>query len=196
MIDRQAANRVVAARLTHELVVTGLGNATFDLFQAGDRARNFYTWGSMGVVVSVGLGLALARPDDRVLVLEGDGAVLMGLSGLVSVGRFAPPNLAVIIWDNQRLGLTGGQESATAVNADLAAVVRDLGWAWSERVETLEAFRATLDRALTQPGPSLVVARVGQQAGSARPPRRPAALTYRFRRAIGSLAPEEQMAWE
>jgi phosphonopyruvate decarboxylase len=96
-MDRLEANALLAERLTDELVVTGLGNASFDLFAARDRGRTFYTWGSMGIAVSVGLGLALARPRDRVLVLDGDGALIMGLGGLVSIGRLAPENLVCLI---------------------------------------------------------------------------------------------------
>jgi thiamine pyrophosphate-dependent acetolactate synthase large subunit-like protein len=196
MMDRLEANRAVAERLTDELVVTGLGNATYDLFRARDRARNFYSWGSMGTAVSVGLGLALARPRERVLVLEGDGALIMGLSGLVSIGRLAPHNLICLIWDNQRLGLTGGQTTATAATADLAGVGRALGFAQSTRVDESAALEAALDAAWRDPGPTLIVARVGLEASGTRPPRRPAALAYRFRRALGTLGPEDALAWD
>lgn len=193
MIDRLEANRILAERLSDELIVTGLGNATFDLFAARDRARNFYTWGSMGTAISVGLGLALARPDERVLVLEGDGALIMGLSGLVSIGRLAPKNLVCIIWDNSVLGLTGGQPSATATALDLATVARGAGFAQSARADTLDAFRAALDRAYTGPGPALIAARVGREGSGLKPPRKPAVTTYRFMRAIGALPPDALM---
>jgi len=196
MIDRLEANRLLAARLTDELVVAGLGNATFDLFATRDRGRNYYTWGSMGVAVSVGLGLALARPRERVLVLEGDGALLMGLSGLVSIGRLAPKNLVCVVWDNQRLGLTGGQTSATATTTDLAAVARAVGFAQSARTETLEEFRQALEQAFAEPGPAFIAARVGGEASGIRPPRRAAATTYRFMRAAGTLPPGAEMSWD
>jgi thiamine pyrophosphate-dependent acetolactate synthase large subunit-like protein len=196
VIDRLEANRLLAERLTDELVVTGLGNATFDLFHVRDRARNFYTWGAMGVGVSIGLGLALARPRDRVLVLEGDGALSMGLTGLISIGRHGPTNLTVVVWDNQRLGLTGGQESPTAVKTDLAGVARACGFAQASRVETLDALAAALDRAAAEPGPTLIQARVDGQTSGHKPPRRPAATTYRFMRAIGALAEDERMVWD
>ncbi len=196
MIDRLEANRLLAERLTDELVVAGLGNATFDLFHVRDRARNFYGWGAMGIGISIGLGLALARPNDRVLVLEGDGALSMGLTGLITIGRHAPQNLIVIVWDNQRLGLTGGQESPTAVRTDLAGVARACGFPQTCQVQTLDEFGAALDRAYAEPGPTLIQARVGQQASGHKPPRRPAATTYRFMRAIGTLAPDDQMVWD
>jgi thiamine pyrophosphate-dependent acetolactate synthase large subunit-like protein len=196
MMDRLDANRVVAAHLTDELVVTGLGNASYDLFQASDRPENFYTWGSMGTAISVGLGLALAQPERRVLVLEGDGAMLMGLSGLIGVGRLTPRNLACVVWDNQRLGLTGGQPSPTGGVADLAAVGRGLGFVQSSKVESLEELRSALDQAWARPGPSLIVARVGPQASGVKPPRRPAVIKHRFMRAIGTLTPDEQMVFD
>ena len=121
-LDRR---EVVAALLRDPgdlLLVTGLGAPTCDASAAGDRPFNFYLWGAMGGAAMVGLGLALAQPSRRVLVLTGDGEMLMGLGSLATIAAVAPQNLAVAVLDNARYGETGNQRSHTGLTADLAAV--------------------------------------------------------------------------
>src|SRR2546422_9411240 len=125
-------NRLEATRIVVELagdapIIASLGHPAYDLFAAGDRPENLYTWGSMGLASSIGLGLAIARPDLRVFVLDGDGSLLMNLGSLATIGWSAPDNLVLIVWDNEEYGTTGGQKSATAHGADLAAAARALG---------------------------------------------------------------------
>lgn len=81
-------------------LIAGIGNAGFDLFSAGHRPTNFYMLGSMGLAVPIGLGVALAQPERTVIVMEGEGSVLMNLGALATVGREAPPNLTIVVWDN------------------------------------------------------------------------------------------------
>ncbi len=100
--------------LTDEPVVVNLGHAAYELFAAGDRPLNFYTWGSMGLTSSIALGLALARPDRRVVALDGDGSLLMNLGSLATIAVCAPANLLVLVLDNGRYGTTGGQATPTA----------------------------------------------------------------------------------
>src|SRR6059058_6405226 len=126
-MTRFDATRVVVDHAGQGAIIASLGHPTYDLFAAGDRPRNFYTWGSMGLASSIGLGLALARPDLRVFVVDGDGSLLMNLGSLATIGWTSPVNLAVVVWDNERHGTTGGQETATAHGADLEAVARALG---------------------------------------------------------------------
>ncbi|WP_436784627.1 thiamine pyrophosphate-dependent enzyme, partial [Streptomyces sp. URMC 126] len=83
------------------LVVTGLGSPTYDVAAAGDHPRNFYLWGAMGGAAMVGLGLALAQPTTPVLVVTGDGEMLMGLGGLATIAAKNPPNLSVAVLDNE-----------------------------------------------------------------------------------------------
>ena len=123
MIPRQLAIQTLADHLSDEAVVTGLGFAAMDLQTHADRALNFYIWGAMGSAVSVALGLALARPDVRVVSVDGDGSTLMNLGALSTVGRYAPSNLAVIVLDNGQFQITGGQVTA-AQTTNLAAVGR------------------------------------------------------------------------
>ena len=88
----------------------------------------------MGLASSIGLGLALARPDRRVIVCDGEGALLMNLGSLATIAVMGPPNLTVIVWDNGEYATTGGQPSATAYGADLAGVARALGIAGAATV--------------------------------------------------------------
>src|SRR2546429_5900016 len=104
------------------LVVAGLGSTAWDITAAGDAPLNFPLWGAMGQAAMIGLGLALAQPKRRVLVVTGDGEMLMGLGSLATIGVQQPPNLTVVVIDNERYGETGMQRTHTADGVDLAAV--------------------------------------------------------------------------
>ncbi len=127
MLNRRRAVKRLLADRGDLLVVCGLGSPTYDVAAAGDDDRNFYLWGAMGGAAMIGLGLALARPERRVLVLTGDGEMLMGMGALATIAAKAPPNLAVVVLDNSRFGETGGQRSHTAGPTDLAAVAAGCG---------------------------------------------------------------------
>jgi len=128
----ELSRRAVAARLLAArgdlLVVSGLGSATWDLAAAGDHPGNFYLWGAMGGAAAMGLGLALAQPRRPVVVLTGDGEMLMGLGSLATLAAQAPANLSVVVLNNRRYGETGMQESHTALGADLAALAKAAGF--------------------------------------------------------------------
>ena len=134
--------------LTDEPVVVSLGHPAYELFAAGDRPLNFYTWGSMGLTSSIALGLALARPDRRVVALDGDGSLLMNLGSLATIAACAPANLLVLVLDNGQYGTTGGQATATAGAADLEAAARAMGVRQTATVRDAQAARA---RARGQP---------------------------------------------
>jgi thiamine pyrophosphate-dependent acetolactate synthase large subunit-like protein len=124
-LDRRA---VVAELVVGDaLVVSGLGSASYDVFAAGDRDETFYLWGAMGSAVPVGLGVALAQPDRSVVVVTGDGELLMGLGSLATVGARRPANLTVVVLDNGHYGETGMQQSHTSRGTDLVAVARGCG---------------------------------------------------------------------
>src|SRR5438876_3974101 len=110
-LPRRAAIAQILAERQDTLVVTGLGSPTYDCAAAGDHPLNFYLWGAMGSATTVGLGLALAQPQRRVLVITGDGELLMGLGALATVGAKKPANLAIAVIDNERYGETGGQRT-------------------------------------------------------------------------------------
>jgi len=120
------------------LVVTGLGSSSYDVFAAGDRDGNFYLWGGMGGAVPVGLGLAIAQPERSVVVVTGDGEMLMGLGSLASVGVQAPPNLTVVVLDNGHFGETGMQPSHTSLGVSLAAVAVGCGVANSRQIDSYD----------------------------------------------------------
>lgn len=184
-MNRLDASRRLVAGLTDEALVASLGHPAYDLFAAGDRAENFYTWGSMGVASSIGLGLALARPERRVLVLDGDGSLLMNLGSLATIASCRPPNLAVVIWDNRQYGTTGGQATATAHATDLAAVARGAGILSVSAVATAEELDCALEETRRAPGPHVIVARVEESVPVAKPPLDCVFLKQRFMAAIG-----------
>ncbi|MGE0732529.1 MAG: thiamine pyrophosphate-dependent enzyme [Acidimicrobiia bacterium] len=167
------------------LVVTGLGAPAWDATAAGDRDRTFPLWGAMGGAVPMGLGLALARPGDRVLVLTGDGELLMGLGALSTVGYQQPANLAVVVLDNERYGETGGQLTHTARYTDLAAVAAACGWPSTTTVRTLSEADELVRQLWDAPGPRLAVVKVAAAEDPlVMPPRDGALLKDRFRRAV------------
>src|SRR3954467_6771755 len=136
-MTRVEATRVIVELAADAPIVASLGHPAYDLYAAADRPRNFYTWGSMGIASSIGLGLALARPDLRVIVLDGDGSLLMNLGSLATIGLLQPPNLVVVVMDNGEYATTGGQATPTAHGADLEAAARALriGTAATARTE-------------------------------------------------------------
>ena len=186
-MTRLDAFRRLVTLLDDEPVIANLGKNTYDLFIAGDRPQNFYTWGAMGSVSSLGLGLAVARPDLRVVVLDGDGSLLMNLGSLATIGSVRPANLVHIVCDTGTYETTGGQASHTAGAADLAAIGRGAGVAQAEQVHDLNGFEAAVRRSLKEPGPWLIVAKMqGSGTTAAKVPRRPIYDKYRFMQAIKS----------
>ena len=126
-LDRRAAMRALLEGRGDLLLVTGLGSTTWDAASVGDDERNFYLWGAMGAAAMVGLGLAIARPERRVLVVTGDGEMLMGLGALATIGVERPPNLALVVFDNGHYGETGMQPSHTQAGVSLCGVARACG---------------------------------------------------------------------
>ncbi len=126
-MNRLEATRRLVKHLTDEIVVANLGNAARDLATAGHRPQNYYGKGSMGLVSSMGLGLALAQPQRKVVVLDGDGSLLMNLGSLATIAAIAPRNLIHVVWDNEQFQLTGGQKTHTARGVNLAGVARGAG---------------------------------------------------------------------
>jgi thiamine pyrophosphate-dependent acetolactate synthase large subunit-like protein len=185
-VNRLDATRALAAALGDEPIVASLGHPAYDLFAAGDRKSNFYTWGSMGLASSIGLGLALARPALRVFVVDGDGSLLMNLGSLATIGSAKPANLVLIVWDNQEYGTTGGQPTATAHGADLDAAARAMGIRATATVRTEEGLRAAIVRARVDAGPWVIVAKVAESAPAVKPPLDCVFIKQRFMAAIGT----------
>jgi len=188
-MTRLDATRQLVAGAGKAAIIASLGHPAYDLFAAGDRDLNFYTWGSMGLASSVGLGLAMARPTERVIVLDGDGSLLMNLGSLATIGWTKPANLVLVVWDNEKYGTTGGQDTATAHGADLEAAARAMGVTMTATTRTAEEFERTLTRARSEPGPWVIVAKVDESAPTSKPPLDYVLIKQRFMTAMGQPEP-------
>jgi len=185
-MNRLEATRLLVAAVGDAPIVASLGHPAYDLFAAARRPQHFYTWGSMGLASSIGLGLALARPDLRVVVLDGDGSLLMNLGSLATIGWTAPRNLMLVVWDNGEYATTGGQPTATAHGARLDEAAHALGIGRTALASTPAELTSVLERARTEPGPWVIVAKVDESAPSAKPPLDCVFIKQRFMAAIGT----------
>jgi thiamine pyrophosphate-dependent acetolactate synthase large subunit-like protein len=184
--------RALVARLLDDrrdlMVVTSLGSTTYDVAACGDHPLNFYIWSGLGCTPSVGLGLALARPDRRVAVFTGDGDVLMGLGSLATIGVKQPSNLSMVCLDNGHYSATGMQPSATSAGIDLAQAAA----ACRLRIQVVsDMSRADELRALLHSGrgPIFIHARVdADDQKRILPSRDGLAIKHRFMQAAGTPA--------
>src|SRR5664279_5662563 len=147
LLDRRSVVSSLLADRKDAIVVGGLGASTYDIVAAGDHDRNLYLWGAMGGAVMVGLGIALAQPKLPVVVITGDGEMLMGMGSLATVGLQKPKNLTIVVLDNEVYGETGGQASHTAATVDLVGVAHACGIGDSRAIATMEdieAYAATM----------------------------------------------------
>jgi thiamine pyrophosphate-dependent acetolactate synthase large subunit-like protein len=163
MMDRRDFVRQLLIDRGDLLVVPGLGSATYDVAAAGDHPLNFYLWGAMGGTAMIGLGLALARPDRRVLAMPGDGDLLMGLGSLATIGVKQPKNLVIVVLDNAHYGETGMQPSHTHAGIDFVAMARACRFKHARTVSRIE--EATEVRKLLHAGegPILVNAKIAAE---------------------------------
>ena len=157
MANRLARRPLIAELLAQRgtaLIVPGLGSPNWDVFAAGDSPDYLYAWGGMGLAVPTALGLALARPERRVLAITGDGEMLMGMGSLATIGLQKPGNLSIVVLDNECYGETGGQMSHTASAADLVGVARACGISDSRAISTMaevEAFATSIQDVFAGP---------------------------------------------
>src|SRR5262245_17380168 len=140
-MQRLECLRAIYGRLDDCLVVTIMGGVACELQSIGHRSNHFYLQHGMGLASSTGLGLALSLPDERVVVLDGDGSLLMNLGGLTTLARYRPGNLVHVVFDNESLLSVGGFPTATSTGSDLAAIARGAGVPRVATAETLEEFR-------------------------------------------------------
>ena len=186
MIDRRAATSVVAELAGDSPIVSSVGNATFDMFGVADRPANFYTWNSMGMASSIALGLALARPDKRVVVLDGDGSLLMNLGSLATASMAGVRNLVHVGWDNGGWEITGAQPAATSYGIDLAAIAHGAGCPRAVNVDTLDEFRRAFAEAMASDTRWLIAARIDATGAlKSRPSKTLPLLRDRFMAALG-----------
>jgi len=128
------------------LVVTGLGSASYDVMAAGDNDLNYYLWAAMGSAITVGLGLANAQPDKSVVVVTGDGELLMGFGALATVALQKPANLTIAVLDNGHFGETGMQVSHAGFGISLDQVAKTCGFSWTDEIRGMEGVHDLRER--------------------------------------------------
>ncbi|MGV6874760.1 thiamine pyrophosphate-dependent enzyme [Pseudochelatococcus sp. B33] len=161
-MDRREVMRAIVAQRGTALIVTGLGSTTYDAGTV-DHPNTFCLWGGMGAAAMTGLGLALAQPDRRVLVVTGDGEMLMGIGALATIGARRPPNLAIAVIDNEHYSETGMQPTHTRRGVSLAGIAGACGFAGVETVYTEEELAAVVPKLFSADGPFFVAIKVNQQ---------------------------------
>jgi len=167
------------------LVVSGLGAPTWDTTNAGDHALNFPLWGAMGGAAMLGLGVALAQPKKKVLVVTGDGEMLMALGALATIGVQRPHNLYVVVLDNERYGETGQQATHTGLGVDLAGMAKAAGFARAFTVSTRADLARLKKRIYSGEGALFAQVKVdSEKLPLVLPPRDGAYLKNRFRVAL------------
>ena len=185
LLHRREVVKALLAERRDALVVAGLGSTAWDCTAAGDSPLTFPLWGAMGAAAMVGLGLAITQPNRRVLVVTGDGEMLMGLGSLATIGVQAPRNLAIAVIDNERYGETGMQATHTAHGVDLAAVALGCGFASASVAREQKELEAARAKLLATDGPVLVQFKVvAEKLPLVLPPHDGVVLRDRFRRAL------------
>jgi sulfopyruvate decarboxylase subunit beta len=154
------AMKAIYPRLERCIVVTIMGAVAAELQSIGHRPNHFYLQHGMGLASSLGLGIALSRPELKVVVFDGDGSVLMNLGGLTTLARYRPRNLLHIIFDNESLLSVGGFPTATSTGSDLAGIAAAAGIPRTATVRDLAAFTATAEEALGADELTTIVAKV------------------------------------
>lgn len=160
MMQRIDCLRSIHDRLGDCLVVTIMGAVAAELQSVGHRSNFFYLQHAMGLASSTGLGLALCLPEQRIVIFDGDGSILMNLGGFTTLARYNPKNLVHVIFDNESLLSVGGFPTATATGSDLSALARAAGIAKAQTVHTLEEFKTAFDEAMAGSELSCIVAKV------------------------------------
>jgi sulfopyruvate decarboxylase subunit beta len=159
-MKRLDALRAIYSRLEDRIVVTIMGACAAELQSLGHRPNFFYLQHAMGLASSMGLGLALSKPDRQVIVLDGDGSILMNLGGLTTLARYRPRNLVHVVFDNESLLSVGGFPTATAAGTNLAGIAAAAGVPRAETVTTLDAFTLAFDEAIGAGDLTTIVAKV------------------------------------
>ena len=185
MMRRRAVVEALLADRGELLLVAGLGSTVWDCTAAGDHPLSFPMWGAMGNAAMIGLGLALSQPGRRVLVVTGDGEMLMGLGALATIGVQKPRNLSIVVIDNERYGETGMQATHTASGVDLAKAALACGFGAAMQLRLPADLAALRTEVHAGPGPLLAQVKVmAEKLPLVLPPRDGGVLKARFRRAL------------
>jgi thiamine pyrophosphate-dependent acetolactate synthase large subunit-like protein len=185
LLERRAVVSALLAERGPLLVVAGLGSSAWDVAAAGDCPLDFPLWGAMGSTAMIGLGLVLAQPARRVLVITGDGDMAMGLGSLATIGAARPANLAIAVLDNERHGETGMQAGLSAGGLDFSAVARACGFGTTLTVAEPHDLLAAVPALRSGAGPVLCTFKIkAERLPRVLPPRDGAYLKDRFRLAL------------
>jgi thiamine pyrophosphate-dependent acetolactate synthase large subunit-like protein len=152
---REALAAVYASQPDETCYVVANGYISRDAFNLDDRPQNFYMLGSMGLGSAIAFGAALSQPERRLMVLDGDGNLLMGLGGLTVIGAYAPSNLYHVCLDNGAYASTGNQPTISE-KVCLEGIAREAGYGWSKKVDTADDLKAALTEMTSQPGPAFL----------------------------------------
>ena len=192
---RPLVKKILAGADANLLVIGGLGSSNWDITDAGDRPLNMPLWGAMGAAVGMGLGLAMAQPGKRVLVITGDGDMLMSVGSLATVATQQPENLAIVVLDNEKFGETGNQATHTSprnngptdsgAGADLSLIAKVCGIADTGIVREAGEVAQLVKDARSKKGPIFRVVKVMvEKLDFVMPPQDGAHLKDRFRQAL------------
>ena len=185
VLERRDVMAAILKNRGDALLVTGLGSPTYDAFAAGDHPLNFYLWGAMGGAAMIGLGLALAQPKRRVLVVTGDGEMLMGLGSVATIAAERPKNLSIIVLDNQHYGETGMQPTHTGRGVDLPGMAKAAGFASTTTIYSAQQLKTWIPRLYRSQGPVFATVKVTTNpVPMALPLRDGTAIKHRFREAL------------
>ncbi len=158
----QAIEAITGCLSGDEYVIATTGMPSRELFSIRDSSKNFYMQGSMGHAASIGLGVALSQPEKKVVVLDGDGAILMHLGVLSTIGRYRPRNFHHIILDNESYETTGDQDT-TSSTTELAVVARACGYRVTEEAKTEGVLKAKLKTLLKEQGPTFLRVKINRE---------------------------------
>lgn len=157
---RADALEAIYPELEQRIVVTIMGAVAAELYMLGHRPNFFYLEHAMGLASSMGLGIALSMPDQKVIVIDGDGSLLMNLGTLSTMARYRPGNLLHIVFDNQSLLSVGGFPTATSTGTDLAGIARSSGIPVVKEARTPEALQDSVSEALASNTLTTIVSKV------------------------------------
>jgi len=157
---RADALKAIYPELEHRIVVTIMGAVAAELYMLGHRHNFFYLEHAMGLASSMGLGIALAMPEHKVIVIDGDGSLLMNLGTLSTMARYKPGNLLHIVFDNESLLSVGGFPTATSTGTDLASIARASGIPSAREANTTETLKDAVTEALNSNTLTTIVSKV------------------------------------
>ncbi len=181
-MERFEGIKHLANHIQNEVVVSNLGPTSNELWQTGHKDNFFYTYGAMGLVSSIAFGMAIST-DKKVIAFDGDGAIVMNMGTISTIGRHQPKNLITIVWDNEEWGQTGHQPSHTSAGTDLEEVAKSCSIPKTATVKNIENLEEIFLRALNEDGPWFIVAKIKEPTSKAPyvAPIEPELTTFRIR---------------